>query len=195
MRAFLAVPGDPAWTASAQGLVARLRPTLPSASWTKPESWHLTLRFLGEIGEAAARRFAEALDPAGGALRAVALPPGGPVVFPPRGRPRVVGIGFAPGDALEELGVIARVAERAARAAGCEPEVRPFRPHITLARLREPWRASAVERFREAADAWPFPDWRMRSIVLYSSRLDPAGAVHTALHEWPAARRAEERSA
>lgn len=185
MRAFLAVPGDPEWIASAREFGERFRPKLPPASWTRPESWHLTLRFLGEIAEAAASRFAEAIE-AAPPIPEVTLSPGGPVVFPPHGRPRVVGVGFAPGTAAGALAEAARTAERAARAIGAEPEDRPYRPHVTLARLREPWNRGALDAFREAARAWPFPDWRVRSIVLYASRLLPSGAVHTPLKEWPA---------
>lgn len=195
MRAFVAVPGDPEWTESARAFCARSRPGLPPASWTKPESWHLTLRFLGEIEEAAAARFAEAVAAAAGALEETSLPPGGPVVFPPRGRPRVVGIGFAPGPGLEAIASVARAAERAARSIGCAPEDRAFRPHVTLARLREPWSARSVEAFRAAASGWPFPAWRVCGLVLYSSRLLPSGAVHTPVREWRAAVPAGSRPA
>ena len=194
MRVFLAVPGDPDWVASAREFGARWRPVLPPASWTKPESWHLTLRFLGEIEETAAARFAEALT-AEAAIPEAALPPGGPVVFPPHGRPRVAGIGFAPGAGVDALAAVARTAERAARAIGCEPEDRPYRPHVTLARMRESWGREAVETFREAAAAWSFPAWRAQSVVLYASRLDPSGAVHTPLREWTAAAEARGRTA
>ena len=194
MRAFLAVPGDPEWCASARDFGARWRPELPPASWTKPESWHLTLRFLGEIEEEAAARFADLIG-AGPATPDVALPPGGPVVFPPHGKPRVVGVGFRPGPAAEALAAAAESAERAARAIGAAPEERPFRPHVTLARLREPWGRGAVEAFRDAAAAWPFPEWRVHSVVLYASRLLPSGAVHTALREWPAAAVARGKTA
>jgi RNA 2',3'-cyclic 3'-phosphodiesterase len=195
MRVFLAVPGDPVWIASAREFIERWRPKLPAASWTKPESGHLTLRFLGEIEEAAAVRFADAIE-AGPAMPEVALPPGGPVVFPPHGRPRVVGVGFAPGDGVEALGDLAKAAESAARAIGAAPEDRPYRPHVTLARLREePWGRGAVAAFREAAVAWPFPEWRVRSIVLYTSRLHPSGAIHTPLKEWPASTPVHGRTA
>jgi 2'-5' RNA ligase len=183
---FLAAPGDPEWCASAREFAARCRPELPPASWTRPESWHLTLRFLGEIEEDAAARFADAIA-AAPPMPEVALPPGGPVVFPPHGRPRVAGVGFAAGSGVDALSAVARIAEHAARAIGCEPEDRPYRPHVTLARLREPWGRGAVEGFRQAAAAWPFPEWRVRSIVLFRSRLHPSGAVHTPLREWPAA--------
>jgi 2'-5' RNA ligase len=124
VRVFLAVPGDPDWCASAREFAARWRPRLPPATWTKPESWHLTLRFLGEIDDAAAARFGDAIGAAPRVPEA-ALAPGGPVVFPPHGRPRVVGVGFAPGAGVDALAETARTAERAARAIGSAPEERP----------------------------------------------------------------------
>ncbi len=42
IRAFLAIPTDGLWVESARDLVARLKESLPRASWTNPESWHLT---------------------------------------------------------------------------------------------------------------------------------------------------------
>jgi 2'-5' RNA ligase len=144
----------------------------------------LTVRFLGEITEAAAERFSEAIAPAAAALLETELPVAGPVVVPSRGRPRVLGMGFG---AAQALGEVARASEEAARAIGCAPEERPFRPHVTLARLRGPWPTAAVEEYCESARAWASPAWRVRSVVLYRSRLDAAGAVHTPVREWTAA--------
>jgi len=187
MRAFLAVPGDPDWAAAVWVLRDDLRKSLPAASWTRPESWHLTLRFLGEIGEEQAKRFAAEIASAASAVSAVALPAGGPVVFPPRGRPRTLGVGFEEAAVEAALGAVARAGERAAREIGCQPQTRPFRAHVTLARLREPWPAAAVAQAVGAVASWRIPPFSVRGVVLYRSRLDPAGAVHTPLQEWPAA--------
>ncbi len=187
MRAFLAVPGDPAWIASARTLLRDLPARFSRASWTRPESWHLTVRFLGEVSEEAAGRFAAGIEPAVSRLAARDLAAAGPVFFPPRGRVRTVAVGFDPEASVEALGEIAGAAEASARAIGCEPETRPHRPHVTLARLKEPWPAAPVEELARAIGAWRFPAWRVRSVVLYRSRLDAAGAVHTPLEEWTAA--------
>jgi len=97
----------------------------------------------------------------------------------------VLGLGFAASSsALEPLGELARAAEHAARKLGGPEERRAFRPHLTLARVRRPWPREAVERFRSEAEAWEFPEWAVRSCVLFQSRLSPHGATHTPLREW-----------
>ncbi len=182
VRAFLAVPVDPAWADSVARWTAGLKASLPRAAWTRREAWHLTLKFLGEIPRATADRLAAELAPVAERARALELEPGGPVVFPPRGRPRVVGLGFAPSADLEALESLAASAEAAVRRAGLPPEDRALHPHVTLARLREPWPAAALETFRTEAAAWPLPAWKARECVLFESRLEPGGAVHTPLH-------------
>jgi 2'-5' RNA ligase len=184
VRAFVAVPRDLMWIESAQGLVARLREALPEASWTKPQSWHLTIKFLGDVPRASLDPLASSIAPAARETVPGELLSGGPVVFPPRGPARVLGVGFAPSPALESLSGFARHVEDNAKSFGIEEEKRGFHPHVTLARLRRPWPAEAVETFREKVEAWAFPSWPLRSAVLYESRLDPAGAIHTPLAEW-----------
>jgi len=190
VRAFLAVPADPAWVAAAEPLAGRLRRDLPRASWTRREAWHLTLKFLGEISEEDAERFAAAIAPLAAASRAGALPPGGALLLPPRGRPRVLAVGFGSSERGAALSELARSADAAA-ARIVEPQGslrrveregrRPFRPHVTLARIRDPWPPSAVAAFREAVESAELPPFRCDACVLYSSRLNPAGAVHTPL--------------
>jgi RNA 2',3'-cyclic 3'-phosphodiesterase len=184
VRAFVAVPRDRMWIESAAGLVQRLREKLPEASWTRPESWHITIKFLGDVPRDILQPLAASLAPA--ALETVPgeLPPGGAVVFPPRGAARVLATGFASSPALENLGSFAREVDARAAAFGVEEEKHAFHAHVTLARLRRPWHERDVESFRAEVAAWPFPMWPLRSGVLYESRLLPDGAVHTPHAEW-----------
>lgn len=185
MRVFLAVPSDPLWVDSARGLVESLRNGLPRASWTRAEGWHLTILFLGEVDAGFVSRYADAVAPA--AFEAVAgeIQPGAPVVFPERGRPRVLGVGFSPSPGVESVTRLAAVAQETAVRLGWKGEShRPFRPHVTFARIREPWPESAVNEYRRVVEEWRFPSWLARSCVLFESRLEPAGAVHTPIHEW-----------
>jgi 2'-5' RNA ligase len=186
LRAFLAVPADAAWVQSAKGLLTRLRSELPEASWTRPESWHLTLHFLGEISRVEANRFAESMARCARETPEGDLEAGGAVVFPPRGPARVLAAGFAASPAREAL---SRLAESAARVSPTiqNPKSKVqnrFAPHITFARLRRPWPREAVAHYESALEAWRPPAFRARSCVLFQSRLDSAGAVHTPLERW-----------
>lgn len=186
VRAFLAVPADPGWTAAVSELSTAVRRGAPPASWTRTQAWHLTLKFLGDVREDVLVGFGDAI----GAAAAVAEPGdlrcSGPVVFPPSGPARVLGLGFAPSPGLDAVRSLAAAAEREARRLGLEREDRPYHPHVTLARLKAKWPREAVERFRDSAaeSAERLPAWPIRSCVLYASRLDPRGAVHTPLREW-----------
>ena len=184
MRVFLAVPSDPMWVDSARGLLERLREAVPRASWTRPESWHLTLHFLGEVAEEAVARFAAEIEPAAMDTVPGALAARPATVFPDRGRPRVLGVGFEPSPGVESISNLAARASEVASALGLRTEVRDFHPHVTFARLREPWPREAVEEYARAVEAWAFPAWHARSCVLFESRLEPAGAVHAPLREW-----------
>jgi RNA 2',3'-cyclic 3'-phosphodiesterase len=184
IRAFLAVPSDPNWLESAGALVSSVRRSLPEASWTRPESWHLTVKFLGELPSEVVEAFASEM-----ASRAAECAPGelnarGAVVFPPRRPPRVLGVGFADSAGLDEVLRLASEAERVARRVGAERDDRPFHPHVTFARLRRPWLREAVSAYEQAVAAWSFPAWPVRGCVLYASRLTPQGAIHTPLAEW-----------
>lgn len=184
MRVFLALPRDRMWLESARAFLETARRSMPDASWTREESWHVTLKFLGEIEEAQARAFARAIGSRALDTIAGEMPPGGPLIFPPRGPARVLGIGFGASPALDSVTALADEAERIARGMGVPPENREFRPHVTLARIRHPWPGGKVEAWRDAAAAWSFPGWQTRCAVLYESRLGRDGATHTPLEEW-----------
>jgi 2'-5' RNA ligase len=91
--------------------------------------------------------------------------------------------------------MLASDAEDAARRVGADREDRPFRPHVTFARLRRPWPRAAVATYEREVGGWAFPLWPVRGCVLYSSRLGPEGAVHTPLAEWSFAENVPSASA
>lgn len=184
VRAFFAVPPDPDWTESVQTLVSRLRPSLPSASWTRPPSWHLTLKFLGEVPQETLDAFLEAFASRVSERAPGELAASGPLVLPPRGPARVLAVAFSETAGLEEVRRLAADAESAGRIVGAQREDRPFRPHVTLARVRPPWGRREVASYEREVGTWKFPSWPVRGCVLYSSRLSPEGAVHTPIALW-----------
>lgn len=134
-RLFLGLPLSPALR---DALEAHLRSAFGGSLPGKPvlpANWHLTLRFLGQTSAEQHRRLADA-------LRSMAPGPafelefGGLGAFPRPARATVLWVGVSEGaDAVRAL---AARAEDAARAAGFAPEGKPFSPHLTISRLREP---------------------------------------------------------
>jgi 2'-5' RNA ligase len=105
---------------------------VPGAKWVDPGNFHLTLRFIGEIGEDDGADIDDALS----RLRA------------PRFVLRIAGTGIFGGEkprslwagierSPELIGLRDKV-EQALIRVGLPPEPRKFAPHVTLARLRDP---------------------------------------------------------
>ena len=90
-----------------------------------------------------------------------------------RGRPRVLGVGFESTPGVESVSRLAARAVEVASLLGLRSEEREFHPHVTFARLREPWPRAAVDDYAPDVEAWPFPTWNARSCVLFESRLEP----------------------
>ena len=100
-----------------------------------PPNWHITFRFLGDVGDVEYDRLVMALDEAdlGGKFR---LSVGGFGAFPRLGKATVTWTGVQQG--REKLGVLAESVEEACCRAGFGEDGRPFKGHITLSRIRPP---------------------------------------------------------
>ncbi len=158
-----------------------LRPRLEPARWVRPEGLHLTLKFLGESAPGDLEELADAL-----ALRLETLAPvevrlSGSGFFPGPRRPRVAWVGGeAPGATT-----VASEIDAAAVAAGWERERSPFALHLTLARLRRPWGPGSVESWLEWGRGYSASAFRCDEVILFESRLEPAGATYTPLRKLP----------
>jgi 2'-5' RNA ligase len=144
---------------------------LPGAKWIAPDDMHITLRFAGDIEGRAAREFADMLaeiDLDVFQLRLEGLGAFG------GNDPRAIWAGVAASEPLEAL---ARANERAARAAGLPPEQRPFKPHVTLARLRNT-PSEFVARYLGRIGAFRSDPFMVTRFVLYSSKPKVGGGPY-----------------
>ncbi len=147
--------------------LAALRADVPGARWLNADGLHLTLKFLGEVGEVDA--VASALATVDGEPLRVSLDT--IAAYPSPARARVL---VAEGPSNAGLDAAHRRVETAL--AFVSPrEARPFRAHITLARLKSPDTA-AVRRWL-AAPA-PGLSFVAHEIVLFEGRPSPAGAIY-----------------
>ena len=183
MRAFVAVDLAEATRQACAGLCTDLRrePAFDDVkvTWVKPANLHLTLQFLGEIEAARAERIVSALD-APWPVEPFEVVLGGCDAFPPRGTPRAIYITVRTG--VNRLTALNAEVARRLRTCGVEPESRPFRPHLTIGRVRRgaPGVAGRI-RTALAAAAGEIPVSPIDHVVLYESRLLPAGPLYEPL--------------
>src|SRR5690349_12574227 len=104
---------------------------VPGARWVDPGNFHLTLRFIGEVGEDVAADIDDALSRV--RARRFTLQIAGTGVFGDRPRSLWAGVERNP----ELVGLRDKVEQLLIRV-GLPPEARKFAPHVTLARLRDP---------------------------------------------------------
>jgi 2'-5' RNA ligase len=154
---------------------------LPRARWTRPDGWHLTLKFLGEVAAPALDGLAAELATRLRGLGAVNVRLGGTGFFPSAARPRVAWVGGA----AEGVEAVVAAVERAAEGTGFPRERRPWSIHVTQARLKDRWPPEAVDRFLKWGEELDLEPFNCGEVVLFRSDLQPRGAVYTALERLP----------
>lgn len=143
-----------------------LRPNAPRAKWSKPQSWHVTLAFLGERPAEDGPNISAALALAMRSQRPLRLMVCGVDTFGPPASPSVLWIGITANAALTSL---AEGVACALKPFAYVPEARGYTPHITLARSRfaggDPGFVSCVKHLR----ATEFGDLSVDRVRLYNS--------------------------
>ena len=177
MRLFIAINLPAETRCAIAEATAPLREAAPGAAWVAPESLHLTVKFLGERPAEWMAELAGRLGELAQRHRPVDLVFGGVGAFPNLRAPRIVWMGVAHEPKLE---LLQHDVERACEALGIPLEGRPFRPHLTLGRVRRELGRDAIRalglaargvRYSGAAD--------VRTLDLMSSNLSPAGSRYT----------------
>src|SRR5262245_30278911 len=155
-------------------LLAALDPHVRGVRWTDSAQMHLTLGFFGDVPDETDLALREKL----GAIEfgAFFLPIVGVGTFSAKSAPKIIWIGV--GKAHPHLFQIHKRVQEAALAVGIEPDLRPWHPHITLARCRDVSTQSLRKFFQANADL-DAGMVHVEAFHLYSSKLTPAGPIHT----------------
>jgi RNA 2',3'-cyclic 3'-phosphodiesterase len=182
VRLFIAIAPPPEVLDDLESRVTPLRAAWPALRWTGRPAWHLTLAFLGEVGEDAAAALGPRLERAAHRHRSLSLRFTGAGAFPAAGRARVLWTGI--GGDREALTALARSVAAGARRAGAPPpdEGRRFRPHLTLARCREPASIADLVGALAGYDGTP---WTAGEIHLIRSQLGGAAPEYETQGTWP----------
>ena len=180
IRAFIAVPVDEAILTRLLELQQQLRQTEAPVSWTRPAGMHLTVKFLGNMSEALLPSIAAALAGIAGERAPFRISVEGTGGFPNLRRPRVLWAGIEQGkDALIEL---ATAVDAALTTHGFPPETRPYNPHLTLGRIKEPNNLARLIALLQSHAGDHFGEMIARELILFRSELSSAGARYTPLH-------------
>jgi 2'-5' RNA ligase len=173
VRAFFAIDIDGALREGVAACARALaeRPGGDGVRWLAPASYHLTLRFLGNVAAAELSALAERARDALASCAAVGITLGAPLGFPNPRHPRVIALAAQPADAL--AGLAARL-EKVAVESGLAPEARPFHAHLTIGRVR-------ARRFPALEMAAPAAEQLVREVVLFRSDLGPGGSLYSRL--------------
>ena len=189
MRLFVAVELGENIVQRADELIRELRNRTANIApraritWPSPERLHLTIAFVGEVD-----------DPRAAAIQGALAPPvqvpsfdltiGGTGAFPQHGPPRVLWAGLEHGK--EDLIALEDEIGGRLAALGIPRETRPYNPHLTLARVREPAGLRAARLF-DGLEERRLGTTRVDAITLFQSRLSPKGPTYLALLRTPLA--------
>jgi RNA 2',3'-cyclic 3'-phosphodiesterase len=158
--------------------LSMLRAPIPGAVWIDPENMHLTLRFIGDVSNDTADEFAghlANLDVAPFELTIAGLGAFGGQY------PRTI---YAATKSCPALDMLQKSHDRAARAAGLDPDPRGFVPHVTLARMRGA-RPQPVAEFLQHHGDLAFPPFQVERCVLMSARPGRGGGPYAIEEAYP----------
>lgn len=184
-RMFIAVAVDDAIIARVSALQHALRQAAPRVAWVKPAGMHLTLKFLGDVPTEDVAALGAAVRAAVAPFAAFPLALAGTGAFPSWRRPRVVWAGVTEG--ATALAALAAAVDGAVTPLGFPPETRPFTPHLTLGRVKEPGGLDAMTALAQEHAADAFGAMTVREVILFRSELSPRGATYTAIARLPLA--------
>lgn len=179
MRLFVALELNQKVIANLTELLRRLRPA-GVLRWVHPQNMHVTLKYIGDWPDERLHEVTRALSKVK-MNKPVNVTLAGLGFFPNARAPRVFWVGAENVPPLRQLasGVDAEL-----QALGVPPEVRPYQPHLTLARIRPNQPLDDLHRFVEDLPSREFGTISPDHFTLFESELTPSGPVYRRVEEF-----------
>ena len=182
-RLFIAIPITEASKVSIiKGILSDDKLKQMPVRWTSYRNLHLTIQFLGDVDE---KRIPDLKQ----ILNRIRLSENPEIIkftnigaFPGISKPRIIYLGL---DYSDYLPNIQRFITKDLIRNGFTVDNKPFRPHLTLGRVREGmlFQSRDIQYVQEIADRISVPDSPVDRIVLFESKLQPGGPIYTSLYE------------
>ena len=186
IRAFLAVEPPESILQTVIRLQEKLRREISGrVSWTRQGGQHLTLKFFGDISAFDITQISQAVQSRTASGWAFHLKIEKLGVFPDARKPRVLWLGTS-GD-TQKLIALQNQLEADFATIGFPGEDRPFRAHLTLARIKDPREVAGVSDALAKHATFLAGEFDARELILFQSQLTPRGAIYTRLATFPLA--------
>lgn len=183
MRSFIAIELSDPIKDELTRIQSRLKYTGADVKWVERGNIHLTMKFLGEVGEDRLQEVTAALDGAAKDSCAFDMTIRDLGVFPRLDFPRVVWAGLDKGAA--ESGELAKNIDSAMEKLSFERGSRPFSPHITIGRIRSSKNKAALKEGLLATKIEKLLVQRVDAVILFKSELTSKGPIYTKVHTSP----------
>lgn len=176
MRLFIATAFPEEVLRALNARVTPIKTKVPPATWVRPETQHLTFAFLGDQDESLIDRLTPMVEQELAGVGRFEGTLHGCGFFPNPRHARVGWIGVQP---EEPFAAIARGVRSAVERAGIHLDRGEFKAHLTVMRMREGWPPLSIEIFNKALRDFRSDPFTVDGVTLYSSELNPKGAIHT----------------
>ena len=176
-RAFVAIDLPESIRASIGAAQETLKSYGFRIKWVRPESIHLTLKFLGNIAGNRTDAIVNAMTLAARGCAALSLNASGMGVFPNARRPRVIWVGL--GGQVDHLKNLQQTLDTHLADLGFAAETRPFKGHLTLGRVKGKIAADRLQAALAELNTFESEGFEANRIILFKSDLHPSGAVYT----------------
>jgi len=184
IRAFLAVDPPREVLDEIGRIQDRLRNIIQGdIRWVRPEGIHLTLKFFGSISESDVANISQAVKNNTSNVKPFTLGIRRVGAFPDVKRPRVLWLGMD-GD-VEILIRLQKKVDAELQNYGFGKEERSFKPHLTLARIKDPRGLIGLVKIMEKSEDYAAGSFSAGGLNLFKSDLTPKGAVYTKLAYFP----------
>jgi 2'-5' RNA ligase len=191
IRSFIAIEVPHSLQMRLEELQRELRRMEAGVKWVRPEGIHLTLKFMGSIGQEDLEKITRVTAPVVAAWNPFELRIHGVGCFPSSRNPRIIWVGIDRGS--EEASLLQKAIEEKAADLGFTPEPRLFKPHLTVGRVRTPIGRDAFVQGMEKNKDVEIGTFLATEVYLFKSELKPSGAVYTKLQTFPMRRINQER--
>lgn len=184
IRAFLAVDPPEEIFREIIKIQERLKKTIKGdISWVRPEGIHLTLKFFGYVYHSDVANISLVVKNNVANMKALMLNVRNLGAFPSVNRPRVLWLGID-GDTDPLISLQAEI-DVGFQEYGFKKEERPFRPHLTLARVKEPKGLVGLAETVKKNEDYVAGSFTVNGLTLFKSDLRPTGAIYTKLSDFP----------